>query len=54
MSSNAYRLVGYVVWKGGKWYLRQRLPPVRALALRGALAGGALTAVALVARRVRG
>jgi hypothetical protein len=54
MSGNAYRLVGYVVWKGGKWYLRQRLPPARALARRGLVAGGALTGIVLVARRLRG
>ena len=54
MSANAYRLVGYVVWKGGKWYLRQRMPLVRAFARRGLLAGGALMATALAARRVKG
>jgi hypothetical protein len=52
MSSNGYRLLGYVVWRGGKWYLRQRLPSTRKLALAG-LAGvtGVGAAVAL-ARRV--
>jgi transposase len=54
MSANAYRLLGYLVWKGGKWYVRQRLPPARALALRGLLTGGALTAIVLVARRAKG
>jgi hypothetical protein len=54
MSANAYRLVGYLVWKGGKWYLRRRLPPARALARRGLIAGAALAAVALAARRLKG
>ncbi|HEV7584401.1 MAG TPA: hypothetical protein VGO14_01350 [Solirubrobacteraceae bacterium] len=54
MSANAYKAVGYLVWKGGRWYLRQRLPRARALAVRGVVAGGALTAVALAARRLRG
>jgi hypothetical protein len=54
MNATAYRLVGYLVWKGGKWYLRQRLPPARALARRGLLTGGALMAMALAARRVKG
>jgi hypothetical protein len=54
MSATAYRLVGYVVWKGGKWYLRKRLPPARTLAWRGLLTGGALAAMVLVARRAKG
>jgi hypothetical protein len=54
VSANGYRIVGYLVWKGGKWYLRQRLPPARTLALRGVLAGGALIAITFAARRVRG
>ena len=37
---NGYRLLGYVVWRAGKWYLRRRLPS------RPALAGGALALVA--------
>ena len=53
MSANASKLVGLLVWKGGKWYLRQRLPRARALAVRGMLAGGAATALVLVARRAR-
>jgi hypothetical protein len=53
VSANAQRVVWYLLWKGGKWYLRQRLPSARALALRGAIAGGALTAVALAVRRAR-
>jgi hypothetical protein len=53
MSPNAYKLVGFLVWRGGKWYLRRRLPPARALAVRGMLAGGAATALVLAARRVR-
>jgi hypothetical protein len=54
MNARLYKLVGYVLWKGGKWYLRQRLPPARTLALRGLAAGGALTALVLVARRAIG
>jgi hypothetical protein len=53
MRANASKLVGLLVWKGGKWYLRQRLPRARALAVRGMLAGGAATALVLVARRAR-
>jgi hypothetical protein len=54
MSGPPYKLVGFVVWKAGKWYLRQRLPRARSLALKG-LAGGTAVAVAVVlARRVIG
>jgi hypothetical protein len=43
-----------MVWKGGKWYVRKRMPPVRPLLLKG-LAGGAVVAgVVLLARRVMG
>ena len=24
MSENGYKLLGFVVWKGGSWYLRRR------------------------------
>jgi hypothetical protein len=37
---NGYRLLGYVVWRAGKWYLRRRLPS------RPVLAGGAVALVA--------
>jgi hypothetical protein len=47
-----YKLLGYVVWKGGTWYLRRRFPDARRkLALAGgaglAVAGGAAAFVAL-------
>ena len=42
---NGYRLLGHVVWRAGKWYLRRRLPS-RRLAAAGALT--LLTAVAAV------
>ncbi|MBV9194080.1 MAG: hypothetical protein JO168_08025 [Solirubrobacterales bacterium] len=46
-----YKLLGIVVWKGGKWYLRRRFPGMpRKLAIAGAagavLAGAAAAAVA--------
>jgi transposase len=53
VSPAAYRLLGFVVWKGGKWYVRQRLPRAGLLARRGLVAGGALTAMLVAARRVR-
>jgi hypothetical protein len=35
----AYKLLGFVVWKGAKWYLRKRLGVVGS---RPALAAGAV------------
>lgn len=52
MSGNRYRILGFVVWQGGKWYLRRRIRPARKLALGGLLAAGTLTAGALAAKRL--
>jgi hypothetical protein len=54
MNATGYKVVGYVVWKGGKWYLRQRLPRARTLALTGLAAIGAVTGAVLLARRAIG
>ncbi|MGA2319726.1 MAG: hypothetical protein ABSG95_03155 [Solirubrobacteraceae bacterium] len=51
MNRNAYTLLGYVVWHGGKWYLRRRLPSARAVALSGAAGCALLAAAVLIARR---
>jgi hypothetical protein len=52
MSSKGYTLLGYVVWHGGKWYMRRRLPPARKIAVSGlvAAAGLAVAAVAIAKR----
>ncbi|HWJ51286.1 MAG TPA: hypothetical protein VNR42_09710 [Solirubrobacteraceae bacterium] len=51
MSGNGYKMIGYVVWKGGRWYLRQRLPRARRVVLVGvAVTGGALAAAILAKR----
>jgi len=47
VSPTAYRLLGFVVWHGGRWYLRGRLPSRRAVL--GAAVGAAAGGVALVA-----
>jgi hypothetical protein len=44
MNGNGYKLLGFIVWRGGKWYARKRLPSARALAL---VAVGGLSAVAV-------
>jgi hypothetical protein len=51
MNANGYRLIGFAVWQGGKWYLRRRLPSARTVALSVAAAGGALSVAAAIARR---
>ncbi len=53
-NGNGYRLLGYVVWRGGRWYLRRRLPSARRVALRGAGALGVLTLAAVLAKRATG
>jgi hypothetical protein len=52
MSAKRYQLLGFLVWQGGKWYLRRRLRPARKRALGGLLAGATLTAAGLAAKRL--
>jgi hypothetical protein len=52
MNGNGYKLLGFLVWRGGKWYAQRKLPSRRVSA---AAALGTLSAVgvaALVVRRV--
>ena len=51
MSSNAYRILGFAVWQGGKWYLRRRLPSPRRVLVAGLVAGVGATALAAIAKR---
>jgi hypothetical protein len=52
MNANAYRILGYTVWRGAKWYLRKRLPSRRSLALGGLATAGTLGATVVVLRRI--
>lgn len=55
MSGKGYKALGFVVWKGGMWYLRRRYALARR-AGTGLLAAGAVAAVGgvvLAARRKR-
>jgi hypothetical protein len=54
INDNRYGLLGYVVWQGGKWYLRRRLPSRRKLALTGAGVLGTLTLAGVLAKRITG
>ena len=46
----AYKFLGFVVWQGGRWYLRRRTPAPGKLAAAG-LAGAALVGGLVVAQR---
>jgi hypothetical protein len=54
VSATGYRLLGFAVWQGGKWYLRRRLPSRRAIVLGAAGGLTALAAAGAVARRAAG
>jgi hypothetical protein len=48
-----YKLLGFAVWQGGKWYLRKRFPHAqRNLAIAGVV-GVLVAAVAVGASRQR-
>lgn len=55
MSSNSYKLIGYGVWHGGKWYVRRkylsRLPSARQSIAAATLVTLSLGGAVLVARR---
>ncbi|HEX9482651.1 MAG TPA: hypothetical protein VF927_11165 [Solirubrobacteraceae bacterium] len=53
MSASAYKLLGFAVWNGGKWYLRRRVA-ARRVALKGAAAAGGVLGAALLAKRLAG
>jgi hypothetical protein len=52
MNGNRYKLLGFVVWQGGKWYLRKRARSAGKLLAGGLAAAGTLTAAALAAKRL--
>jgi hypothetical protein len=52
VNGNGYKLLGYAVWHGGKWYLRRRLPSPRASAAVGIASLSVLAAAVLLARRL--
>jgi hypothetical protein len=54
MSSTFYKGLGFVVWKGGSWYVRRRYGPASRRIGRGALGALALTAVLAVILRRNG
>jgi hypothetical protein len=48
MNGRRYTVLGYAVWKGGRWYLHWRFPRARRTLVAGGLA---LALAALLARR---
>jgi hypothetical protein len=52
VNRNSDRLVWYLLWRGGRWYLRRRLPSTRRLVLAGLASVSALVVAALLARRL--
>jgi hypothetical protein len=54
MNGNRYKLLGFVVWQGGRWYLRRRLPSARRVALTGAATATALLGGAVLLKRLSG
>jgi hypothetical protein len=54
MSRSAYRFIGFVVWRAFRWYLRDRLRPLRTFVVRAvALLAGLVAAAALARRATR-
>jgi hypothetical protein len=49
VNGTGYKLLGLVVWRGGKWYLRKRVPSRRKLVLGGVTAAAG---AAVLARRL--
>lgn len=57
MGSTGYKVLGFAVWQGAKWYLRRRygrLVPSRRVAAAGLVAAGVGIAAALSGRRSGG
>jgi hypothetical protein len=54
MGGNGYRLLGFVVWKAGRWYLRRRVRSVRVIVRGGVIAAVGLAAARALARRATG
>lgn len=54
MNGNGYKLLGFVVWRGVKWYARKRLPSSRSIALVAVGAVAAVLVAGAIAKRAGG
>ena len=54
MRATGYRILGFAVWHGARWYVRRRLPSSRALLLSTLTAAAALGGAAILAKRLAG
>jgi hypothetical protein len=54
MNGNGYKLLGFVVWRGARWYVRKRARSLRTVALAGAGGVAALAAAGAIAKRAAG
>jgi hypothetical protein len=51
MNGTGYKLLGFVVWRGAKWYARRRLPSSRKLVLAAVGGLSVAGAAGVIARR---
>jgi hypothetical protein len=54
VNRNVDKLVVYLMWRGGKWYLRRKLPSRRTSAAMGAAAVSACAVAVVMAKRLAG
>ena len=51
MNGTGYKVLGFAVWNGGRWYLRRRVA-VRRVALKGLAVAAGLVGAVVLARRL--
>jgi hypothetical protein len=54
VNGTGYKLLGFVVWRGARWYARKRLPSARKLALLAVGGLSAAVAAGAIAKRATG
>jgi hypothetical protein len=48
-----YKLLGFAVWRGGKWYVRRRIKGARGKVAVGAVGAAVVTGLILAARQAQ-
>jgi hypothetical protein len=54
VNGTGYRLLGFAVWRAGKWYARRRAHEIRTAALKGLAVAAGLGATVAIGRRLAG